>query len=145
MCAFRARAVIKYHIMEKNRYFGFKKPIMRPRGVFSNVDEWDPCLFSNQQPHVPLHEIIADITGASSLADLGSRPADFDSQDFIDNQSLDITSDFRKNGFDWFEHVEDSSMRLGEKKQAKQRIAKLEASYAKSSETSSTANETATE
>lgn len=118
---------------------------MRPRAVVSNVGEWDPCLFSQNQSHIPLHEIIADITGASSLADLGSRPADFDSQEFIDNQSLDITSDFRKNGFDWFEHVEDNSMSLGEKKQAKQRIAKLESSYAKSSETPPSANETATE
>lgn len=101
----------------------FKKPNVSPIKLGSR-NYYDPCLFSQNQPYKSMHEVLEDLSGASSLEDFGVRDVKYDDAATVSAGGIDITSDFHKNGFDVYEFAMDSANQKGQETINKRRVEK---------------------
>lgn len=101
----------------------FKKPTVSPIKI-SSRKYYDPCLFSQNQPYKSMHDVLEDLSGASSLEDFGVREPKYDDVATVSAGGIDITSDFRKNGFDVYEFAMDSADKKGQETINKRRVEK---------------------
>lgn len=101
----------------------FKKPNVSPVKIGCR-NYFDPCLFSQNQPYKAMHEVLEDLSGASSLEDFGVRDVKYDDVATVSAGGIDITSDFHKNGFDVYEFAMDSATQKGQETINKRRVEK---------------------
>lgn len=127
---FRVRArYITFNIMVKQttkqecEILVFKKPNVSPAKIGSR-NYYDPCLFSQNQPYKAMHDVLEDLSGASSLEDFGVRDVKYDDVATVSAGGIDITSDFHKNGFDVYEFAMDSANQKGQETINKRRVEK---------------------
>lgn len=125
----RACALYSFHFMAKQitdngcEILVFKKPNVSPVKIRARK-YYDPCLFSQNQPYKAMHDVLEDLSGASSLEDFGVREPKYDDVATVSVGGIDITSDFRKNGFDVYEFAMDSADKKGQETINKRRVEK---------------------
>lgn len=101
----------------------FQKPNVSPVKIGSR-NYYDSCLFSQNQPYKAMHDVLEDLSGASSLEDFGVRDVKYDDVATVSAGGIDITSDFHKNGFDVYEFAMDSANQKGQETINKRRVEK---------------------
>lgn len=109
--------------LQQSEILVFRKPNISPVKL-SSRNYYDPCLFSQNQPYKAMHDVLEDLSGASSLEDFGLRDVKYDDVATVSAGGIDITSDFRKNGFDVFEFAMDSAAQKGQETINKRRVEK---------------------
>lgn len=109
--------------LQQSEILVFRKPNTFPVKLCSR-NYYDPCLFSQNQPYKAMHDVLEDLSGASSLEDFGLREVKYDDVATVSAGGIDITSDFRKNGFDVFEFAMDSASQKGQETINKRRVEK---------------------